>query len=94
MLPAFAFDFKSKKEMCKLIENGYCYTLLAGKTLATYNLEVEYLLSFRTIYFYIKENAPNWHYNHLDLINYIRYYVSINQFCEGEKMSHRIMHNL
>ena len=94
MGPAFAFDFKAKEAMCKLIENGYCHALLAGNALATHDLEGEYLHTALGQDIYTKENVPNGHYNHLDLINRVRYYGSIKKFCEEEKISHGIMYNL
>ena len=42
-VPGFAFDFKAKEGICKLIENRYCHALLALKILSTYDLEGEYL---------------------------------------------------
>ena len=75
--PGFAFDFKAKEGICKLIENRYYHALLAGKILSTYDLEGGYLY---------KENVQNGDYIHLDLINRVSYYDSIKQLCKGEKI--------
>ena len=37
---------------------------------------------------------PNGHYNHVDLINRVRYYGSIKNFCEKEKIKGGIMYSL
>lgn len=55
--------------MVKLINDGYCYCLLAGNVLASYDLEGKYLGSSLGQDIYTKENMPKGHYNHLDLIN-------------------------
>ncbi len=40
---AISFDFRAKEAKCKLINNGYCYCVLFENTLATHNLEGEFL---------------------------------------------------
>ena len=94
MGPAFAFDKKAKQAMVKLIENGYCHCLLAGNALATHDLEGEYLGTALGQDIYTKESMPNGHYNHVDLINRVRYYGSIKKFCEEEKIKGGIMYTL
>ena len=37
---------------------------------------------------------PNGHYNHVDLINKVRYYGNIKKFCEKEKIKGGIMFSL
>ena len=94
MGPAFSFDYKAKEAMCKLINNGYCHGLLAGNALATHDLEGEYLGTALGQDIYTKESMPNGHYNHVDLINKVRYYGSIKKFCEEEKIKGGIMCSL
>ena len=94
MGPAFAFDFKAKEAMCKLINNGYCHCILAGNALATHDLEGEYLKTALGQDIYTKESMPNGHYNHIDLINRVRYYGSIKKFCEEENIKGGIMYSL
>ena len=94
MGPAFSFDYKAKEAMCKLINNGYCHGLLAGNALATHDLEGEYLGTALGQDIYTKESMPNGHYNHVDLINKVRYYGSIKTFCEKEKIKGGIMYSL
>ena len=94
MGPAFAFDFKAKEAMCKLINNGYCHGILAGNALATHDLEGEYLGTALGQDIYTKQSMPNGHYNHLDLLNKVRYYGSIKQFIDGEKIHNGIMYCL
>ena len=57
MVPVFAFDFKANEGMFKLIENRYWHTLLADKTLSTYDLEGEYLNTALGQDIYTKENV-------------------------------------
>ena len=94
MGPAFSFDLKAKQAMVKLINNGYCHCLLAGNALATHDLEGEYLGTALGQDIYTKESMPNGHYNHVDLINRVRYYGSIKKFCEEEKIKGGIMCSL
>ena len=99
MGPAFAFDKGAKESMVKLIDNGYVHGVLAGNTLATHDLEGEYLGTALGQNIYTKESVPNGHYNHIDLINKVRYYGSIREFCKNEKitggiMSHLEQHNI
>ena len=94
MGPAFSFYYKAKEAMCKLINNGYCHGLLAGNALATHDLEGEYLGTALGQDIYTKESMPNGHYNHVDLINKVRYYGSIKTFCEKEKIKGGIMYSL
>ena len=94
MGPAFSFDFKAKEAFCKLINNGYCHCLLAGNALATHDLEGEYLGTALGQDIYTKESMPNGHYNHVDLINRVRYHGSIKKFCEEEKIKGGIMCSL
>ena len=94
MGPAFAFDQRAKKAMVKLINNGYCHALLAGNALATHDLEGEYIGTALGQDIYTKESMPNGHYNHVDLINRVRYHGSIKKFCEEEKIEGGIMGSL
>ncbi len=99
MGPAFSFDKHAKEAMVKLIDNGYVHGVLAGNALATHDLEGEYLGTALGQNIYTKENVPNGHYNHIDLINKVRSYGSIKEFCKGENitggiMSHLEQHNI
>ena len=94
MGPAFSFDQRAKQAMVKLIENGYCHCLLAGNALATHDLEGEYLHTALGQNIYTKESVPNGHYNHVDLINRVRYHGSIKTFCEKENIIGGIMCSL
>jgi len=93
MGPAFSFDFKAKEAMCKLINNGYCHGILSGNALATHDLEGEYLGTALGQDIYTKVSMPNGHYNHVDLINKVRYYGSIKKFCEEEKIKGGIIYS-
>lgn len=94
MGPAFSFDKGAKEAMVKLIDNGYVHGILAGNALATHDLEGEYLGTALGQDIYTKVSVPNGHYNHIDLINKVRSYGSIKEFCKGEKITGGIMSHL
>ena len=91
--PAFAFDADARKAMSKLIENGYAHAVLAGNALATHDLEGAYLRTALGQDIYTQESMPNGHYNHLDLINRVRYHGSVSKFIENEKIDNGIIYS-
>lgn len=93
MGPAFAFDADARRAMSKLIENGYVHAILAGNALATHDLEGAYLRTALGQDIYTQESMPNGHYNHLDLINRVRYHGSIKAFIENEQIDNGIIYS-
>lgn len=93
MGPAFAFDADARKAMSRLIENGYVHAVLAGNALATHDLEGAYLRTALGQDIYTQESMPNGHYNHLDLINRVRYHGSIKAFIEKEHIDNGIIYS-
>lgn len=93
MGPAFAFDADARRAMSKLIENGYVHAVLAGNALATHDLEGAYLRTALGQDIYTQESMPNGHYNHLDLINRVRYHGSIKSFIENEHIDNGIIYS-
>ena len=93
MGPAFAFDADARRAMSKLIENGYVHAILAGNALATHDLEGAYLKTALGQDIYTQQSMPNGHYNHLDLINRVRYHGSIKKFIEEEKIDNGIIYS-
>ena len=93
MGPAFAFDADARRAMSKLIENGYVHAVLAGNDLATHDLEGAYLRTALGQDIYTQESMPNGHYNHLDLINRVRYHGSIRAFIENEHIDNGIIYS-
>lgn len=93
MGPAFAFDADARKAMSRLIENGYVHAVLAGNALATHDLEGAYLRTALGQDIYTQESMPNGHYNHLDLINRVRYHGSIKTFIEKEHIDNGIIYS-
>ena len=91
--PAFSFDADARKAMSKLIENGYAHALLAGNALATHDLEGAYLRTALGQDIYTQESMPNGHYNHLDLINRVRYHGSISEFIKNEGIDNGIIYS-
>ena len=93
MGPAFAFDNDARIAMSKLIENGYVHALMAGNALATHDLEGAYLGTALGQDIYTQESRPLGHYNHLDLINRVRYHGSVKKFIEEEQIDNGILYN-
>lgn len=93
MGPAFAFDADARRAMSKLIENGYVHAILAGNALATHDLEGAYLKTALGQDIYTQQSMPNGHYNHLDLLNRVRYYGSIKKFIEEERIDNGIIYS-
>ena len=93
MGPAFAFDADARRAMSKLIGNGYVHAVLAGNALATHDLEGAYLRTALGQDIYTQESMPNGHYNHLDLINRVRYHGSIKAFIEKEHIDNGIIYS-
>ncbi len=90
--PAFAFDHDARRAMEKLIANGYAHAVLAGNALATHDLEAAYLKTALGQDIYTQKSMPNGHYNHLDLLNRVRYHGSVAKFIEEEKIDNGIIY--
>ena len=94
MGPAFAFDYDARRAFNKLVDAGYVHAMLAGNALATHDLEGAYLHTALGQDIYTTKNQPNGHYNHLDLLNRVRYHGSIAKFIEEEHIDNGIMYSL
>ena len=90
--PAVAFDNDSRRAMQLLIENGYIDGILAGNALATHDLEAGYFKTALGQNIYTQESVPNGHYNHLDVLNMVRGYGSIETFIEKENIADGIVY--
>ena len=90
--PAVAFDNDSRRAMQLLIENGYIDGILAGNALATHDLEAGYFKTALGQNIYTQESIPNGHYNHLDILNMVREYGSIETFIDKEKIQDGIVY--
>lgn len=94
MGPAFAFDYDARNAFSRLVEGGYVHAVLAGNALATHDLEGAYLHTALGQNIYTQENQPNGHYNHLDLLNRVRYHGSVAKFIEAEHIDNGIIYSL
>ena len=94
MGPAFAFDYDARNAFEKLVNNGYVHAMLAGNALATHDLEGALLHTALGQDIYTQISQPNGHYNHLDLLNRVRYHGSIAKFIEEEKIDNGIIYSL
>ena len=90
--PAVAFDNDSRRAMQLLIENGYVDGILAGNALATHDLEAGYFKTALGQNIYTQESMPNGHYNHLDVLNMVREYGSIETFIEKKNIKDGIVY--
>ncbi len=91
--PAVVFDHDSKKALSELIEHGYAHALLAGNALATHDLEGSMMQTALGQDIYTQEQHPLGHYNHLDLINTVRRYGSIEAFIKGENIQNGVIYS-
>ena len=94
MGPAFAFDYDARNAFAKLVNGGYVHAVLAGNALATHDLEGAYLNTALGQNIYTTQNQPNGHYNHLDLLNRVRYHGSVSKFIEEEQIDNGIIYSL
>lgn len=77
--PAVAFDRDSRDAMARLIRAGYCHTLLAGNALATHDLEAALFHTGLGQDIYTQALLPRGHYHHLDVINEVLRYGSLER---------------
>lgn len=94
MGPAFSFDAQARSAMQAVIENGYAQGLLAGNALATHDLEGAYFHTALGQDIYTQKNAPNGHYNHMDVINLVRRSGSIPRFIQEHNIRSGIMYSI
>ena len=90
--PAFSFDLKARKALSALISAGYADAVLAGNALATHDLEGAYMNTALGQNIYTQQNAPNGHYNHLELINKVREAGSIPEFIDKYNIDNGIIY--
>ncbi len=91
--PAFSFDKDAREAMSALIDNGYAHALLAGNALATHDLEGAWLGTALGQDIYTQQSVHNGHYNHLDLLNRVRYWGDIPTFIEKEHIDNGIIYS-
>lgn len=91
MGPAFAFDARARRALAAIIASGYADAVLAGNALATHDIEGAYMNTALGQDIYTQENVHNGHYNHLDLLNRVRYAGSMKNFIEQEDLHDGIM---
>ncbi len=77
--PAVIFDSDARRAFAALVEKGYVHGLLAGNALATHDLEGALYGTALGQGIYTKRQASMGHYHHLDAINAIKGYGSIEQ---------------
>lgn len=91
--PAVIFDHDSKKALSELIEHGYAHALLSGNAMATHDLEGSMKRTALGQDIYTQEQRPLGHYHHLDLINTVLQYGSIEKFIEEENINDGVMYS-
>lgn len=90
--PAVTFDQDARTAISSLIKKGYVHALLSGNALATHDLEGAYLGTALGQNIYTQTSQKNGHYNHLDLLNKVREYGTIQSFIETEEIDNGIIH--
>ena len=91
MGPAFAFDADARHAMRLLVENGYVDGIMAGRALATHDLEAATLHTALGQDIYTQRSQKNGHYNHLDVINRVRRAGSIEAFVRENNLADGIV---
>jgi lysine-ketoglutarate reductase/saccharopine dehydrogenase-like protein (TIGR00300 family) len=92
--PAVVFDHDSRKAFAALIECGYVHALLAGNALATHDLEGALYGTALGQGLYAKHSAPLGHYKHLDALNTVRGWGSIQSGVEKNLIKDGVMRSL
>lgn len=77
--PAVIFDSDARRAFSSLVRKGYVHGLLAGNALATHDLEGALYETALGQGIYSKKQAAMGHYHHLDAINTIRGYGSVEE---------------
>lgn len=90
--PAAAFDRDCRDAMQGLIEAGFCHSLLAGNALATHDLEAALYGTGLGQDIYNQQLHVHGHYNHLDVLNKVRWSGSIPAALEELGISDGIIH--
>ena len=93
MGPACTFDASARKAFSKLVENGYVDAVLAGNALATHDLEGAYLGTALGQDIRTQRLMSNGHYNHIDTLNKVRSYGSMERFIEEEGIDNGIVYS-
>lgn len=91
--PACSFDTEARRVMGEIVAQGYCQALLAGNALATHDLEGGYLGTALGCDIVNQRQHFMGHYNHLDTINAINTYGSIEKFIKEESIDSGIIYN-
>lgn len=69
--PAVVFDYKSRKAIESLINNGYAHAVFGGNAVATHDLEGAFFNTALGQDIKNQDLKPNGHYHHLDAINMV-----------------------
>ena len=93
MGPACTFDASARKAFSKLVDNGYVDAVLAGNALATHDLEGAYRRTALGQDIRTQHCMPNGHYNHIDTLNRVRSYGSMEKFIEEEGIDNGIVYS-
>ncbi len=89
--PACAFDADSRACLRYLIESGFMNGLIAGNALAVHDIEAALFGTALGQDIYSQKPHPSGHYNHLDIINFIKRAGSIEKFIDLYKLDNGIM---
>lgn len=93
MGPACAFDASAREAFSRLIEHGYVDAVLAGNALATHDLEGAYRGTALGQNICTQRSESNGHYNHIDTLNRVRGYGSMEGFIREEGIDNGIVYS-
>lgn len=92
--PAVVFDHDAREAFSTLVKEGYVHALLAGNALATHDIEGAFHGTALGQELYHKRSVPDGHYKHLDAINTIRRYGSIEEAIGLGALNEGVMHSI
>ncbi|MBQ8591013.1 MAG: hypothetical protein IJ486_11240 [Firmicutes bacterium] len=93
MGPACTFDDSARRAFTKLADAGYVDAVLAGNALATHDLEAAWKNTALGQDIKNQKLAHNGHYNHIDTLNKVRGYGSMEKFIQEEKIDNGIVYS-
>lgn len=91
--PAVVFDYKSRKIMASLIDNGYAHAIFGGNAIATHDLEGAFFNTALGQDISSQDLKTNGHYHHLDAINRVCKAGSIEKAIEEYGISEGVLYS-
>ena len=93
MGPACTFDDSARRAFTKLADAGYVDAVLAGNALATHDLEAAWKGTALGQDIVTQHSVHNGHYHHIDTLNRVRSYGSMETFIKEEGIDNGIVYS-